>query len=63
MLNWQQWRNKIDATVYWLNVAVNSQKNVFVYIRQLEFAVLHYADRLKKLGLANTATRGKALIV
>jgi len=63
MLNWQQWWNKVDATVYWINVAVNSQKNVFVYIWQLELAVLHYADTLKKLGLANTATRCKALTV
>ena len=44
MLNWQQWRNKVDATVYWLDVTLNSQKNVFVYIRQLELAVLHYGD-------------------
>jgi hypothetical protein len=44
MLNWQQWRNKVDAMVYWLNVTLNSQKNVFVYIRQLELVVFHYAD-------------------
>jgi len=44
MLNWQQWRNKVDATVCCLNVTLNSQKNVFVYIRQLELVVLHYAD-------------------
>jgi hypothetical protein len=44
MLNWQQWWNKVDATVYWINVAVNTQKNVFVYIWQLELAVLRYAD-------------------
>jgi len=41
MLNCQQWRNKVDATVYWLDVTWNSQKNV--YIRQLELAVLHCA--------------------
>ena len=44
MLNWQQWRNKVDATVYWLNVNLNSQKNVYVYSRQFDLAVLHSAD-------------------
>jgi len=44
MLNWQQWRNKVDATVCWLDVTLNNQKNVSVYIRHLELTVLHYAD-------------------
>ena len=47
MLKSQQWMNKVDATVYWLNATLNNQTNVFVYIRQLEFEISQLHTQIK----------------
>ena len=63
MLNSQQWMNKVDATVYWLNVTLYNETSVFVYIRQLEFAILQLHTQIKDTLSGLDSTMGGKLSV
>lgn len=59
----QQWRNKVDTTMYWLNGTLDNQDNVFMYIRQLEFAILQLQTQIKGTFSGLVGTMGGKLLI
>jgi len=63
MLDSNKWKDETDRqtdiTIHWLNYTLYNQRNIFTYIRQLEFASLELRTMVKEVlnSLESTMTR------
>jgi hypothetical protein len=49
MLDSNLWKDRVEVTIPWLNATLFKQTNMFVHIRQLEFAILQLLIQIRQL--------------
>jgi len=50
------WKNKTDIAIHWLNYTLYNQSNNFTYVRQLEFAILELRTMVKEVLISVDST-------
>ena len=55
------WKNKTDIAIHWLNYTLYNQSNNFTYVRQLEFAVLELRTMVEEVLISVDSTMTRKL--
>jgi hypothetical protein len=56
MLSFQNWTDRADLTLHWINATIYNQTSLFTCIRELEFAILQLQTQIRDImyGIENT---------
>ena len=56
MLDSNKWKDETDIAIHWLNYSLYNKSNTFIYIRQIEFAILELRTMVKEVLISLDST-------